>query len=158
MDGVMHGAPHRTVSAPAMRGRPLSHCRSPCTSLARTCFSGVASRGRANLRPGTRPLVVTTAEDVTTPTGVTLISAAGPADFSVADQRLQHGVFTFHLLMALRGHADADRDGSLGVRELFDYVVEKVPRHAARLDTRQRPTLWGAAGRGGPVFRLGKTR
>jgi TolB-like protein len=59
--------------------------------------------------------------------GFFLLAAAKPGEQSTERQRLGHGAFTYALLEAIRGVADADRSGILSVSELFAYVARRVP-------------------------------
>ena len=43
-----------------------------------------------------------------------------------------HGAFTQVLLQGLRGEADRDRNGTVDVRELADYIETALPRLTAR--------------------------
>jgi serine/threonine protein kinase len=50
-----------------------------------------------------------------------------------------HGLFTYHLLRGLRGAADRDGDGRVGVAELFEFVAEAVETDAKQLGFSQKP-------------------
>ncbi len=60
--------------------------------------------------------------------GKVIITASAANEVSVEKDDLQHGVFTYYLLEALKGAADSDRDGAVTVDEAYRYVSEKVPR------------------------------
>lgn len=60
--------------------------------------------------------------------GVFLLAATRPGDKSKEINRLQHGVFTYALLNALRGGADTGPDGLLSLAELVLYLGAEVPR------------------------------
>lgn len=60
--------------------------------------------------------------------GVFLLAATRPGDKSKEIPRLQHGVFTYALLSALRGEANAGADGLLSLAELVIYLGLEVPR------------------------------
>ena len=53
---------------------------------------------------------------------------------------LNHGVFTYYLLKALRGEADTNRDGYVSVPETYAYVSHEVSRAT---DHKQQPMLKG---------------
>ncbi len=59
--------------------------------------------------------------------GFFLLAATKPGEESKEKQDLGHGAFTYAVLEALRGSADADGDGALTVSELFGYVARRVP-------------------------------
>lgn len=60
--------------------------------------------------------------------GVFLLAATRPGDKSKEIPRLQHGVFTYALLRALQGEANAGADGLLSLAELVIYLGVEVPR------------------------------
>lgn len=59
--------------------------------------------------------------------GFFLLAASRPGEKSKEEKSLGHGAFTFSILEALEGRADADGDGALSVSELFGYVAKRVP-------------------------------
>jgi PKD repeat protein len=56
---------------------------------------------------------------------------------------LQHGIFTYYLLQALGGPADAagDMDGQTSVEECFAYLEPRVASHAASIGESQLPQM-----------------
>jgi uncharacterized caspase-like protein/TolB-like protein len=60
--------------------------------------------------------------------GFFLLAATKPGEESKEKPELRHGVFTYTVLEALQGPADADHDGFVTVSELFGYVARRVPR------------------------------
>lgn len=61
--------------------------------------------------------------------GAAVISSASGAEFALESARWQNGVFTYSVLQGLTsGAADLDRDGTIVVSELRDYVVGEVHR------------------------------
>jgi len=63
-----------------------------------------------------------------------------------------HGVFTYHLLAALKGAADRDKDGFITSAELWPYLQISVGSTAAREDFKQTPQ-YGREGEGEMLFR-----
>ncbi|HEV3383368.1 MAG TPA: caspase family protein, partial [Gemmata sp.] len=62
--------------------------------------------------------------------GPFVIAACDQSEKSFEDNKLGHGVFTYAVLEAFGNRfrkADANSDGKLSPRELFDYVSERVP-------------------------------
>jgi len=100
------------------------------------CFSG-ANRENEILLAGARPVFM----DVNTAMAdnVTLFSAASGNQISSAWPEKQHGLFTYWMLKGLQGKADANRDQSLTVQELSDYIQENVSITAGKLDREQTP-------------------
>jgi len=61
--------------------------------------------------------------------GAAVISSASGAEFALESAQWQNGVFTFSVLQGLTsGSADLDRDGTIRVSELREYVVGEVHR------------------------------
>jgi serine/threonine protein kinase len=73
-----------------------------------------------------------------------LIASCDAGQKSLEAEELGHGLFTYHLLRGLRGAGDRDRDGKVGVAELFTYVSSAVASDAQkRFGREQRP--WTSA-------------
>ena len=52
-----------------------------------------------------------------------------------------HGAFTYHLLDALQGKADANANGVVELDEVWNYLSDRVQKTAAEGGNRQRPVL-----------------
>ena len=74
--------------------------------------------------------------------GIAIFSASSAQEFSYEDKKWGggHGVFTYYLVTGLRGAADANADGIITIRELYDYVYRKV---AESTGGKQHPELKG---------------
>jgi len=77
-----------------------------------------------------------------------LIASCDDGQVSVESEAWGHGLFTYHLLEGLRGAGDRDRDGRIGVAELFEYVALAVDRDARAMGMTQKPWSF-AIGPGG---------
>jgi hypothetical protein len=76
--------------------------------------------------------------------GRIVIASAQPNQRSWEDQTLGHGIFTYHLLEALGGKADADNDGCASVMDIFRYLQDTVPMTARKVSqSLQVPVLFG---------------
>ncbi len=76
--------------------------------------------------------------------GAAVISSASGAEFALESAQWQNGVFTYAVLQGLTsGEADIDRDGTVRVSELRDYVVGEVHRltRGAQTPTSRRENL-----------------
>lgn len=76
--------------------------------------------------------------------GAAVISSASGAEFALESPQWQNGVFTFSVLQGLTsGQADLDRDGTVRVSELREYVVGEVRRltQGAQTPTSRRENL-----------------
>jgi O-acetyl-ADP-ribose deacetylase (regulator of RNase III) len=71
--------------------------------------------------------------------GRVILSAAEPGEHAYDKPEYIHGVFTRHLLEALRGGAATSDDGLIRVFDVYEYVHEHVTRETDI--GRQRPTL-----------------
>lgn len=59
--------------------------------------------------------------------GQAVLFSADVGQLSFENPELGHGVFTFHLLRALRGHAKADERGYITLGSVIDHVSQQVP-------------------------------
>jgi hypothetical protein len=71
-----------------------------------------------------------------------VILAGGPADPALAPEHLASGLFTYHLVGALRG-AGEDHEGRISASELFNYVRPRVVAESALLGEREMPRATG---------------
>jgi uncharacterized caspase-like protein len=62
---------------------------------------------------------------------------------------LQHGVFSFYLVRALRGAADSNRDRCITAKELYSYTSSRVKQFVG---ASQIPVMWGRFGHEMPVL------
>jgi hypothetical protein len=117
----------------ALPMREISHIMKRISSeklifIADSCYSG-ASGGRTvsieDIRANISESFLTR---IAGAKGRVIISASGPNEVSAESDSLGHGVFTYHLIEAIRGKADYDRDGFVTVDEAYRYVSEEVPR------------------------------
>jgi WD40 repeat protein len=73
--------------------------------------------------------------------GVVTIASSGSKQFATEFEVLKHGVFTYVLLEALNGKADANADGKVTVNEIKIYMEDRVPELTKQYGgTAQYPT------------------
>ncbi|MFT3870552.1 MAG: caspase family protein [Nibricoccus sp.] len=103
------------------------------------CHStGVAKAGGRDLAVVAAPKYERFAEGE----GRVVIAAAKPDQRSWEDEKLQHGIFTYHLLEALSGKADGNTDGYVSIQEVVNYLQREVPRTVKLLGKEpQDPTM-----------------
>jgi uncharacterized caspase-like protein len=95
--------------------------------VADACYSG-ASGGRTVSVTGMRAnLSDRFLERLAGGKGKVIITASSANEVSVEKEELGHGVFTYYLMLGLRGPADTDADGLVTVDEAYRYVSAKVP-------------------------------
>lgn len=119
------------------------------------CFSGATGSGEMLIAQAS-PIGIR----VTDPSvrfaaggGATIITAAEGQQLASWQPEQRHGLLTYLFLRGLQGAADGDRDGSLSVGELRQWLTDPVrglPYEARRLHGReQSPQVWGD-----PSYRL----
>ena len=59
--------------------------------------------------------------------GVHVVAAAAKTQFAVELAELGHGAFTYTILEGLGGEADARKDGIITIRELTNYIENRLP-------------------------------
>ena len=103
--------------------------------LADACHSG--GMGSTGLR-GSEQIVAEFHRLVQATQGKLILTASREREYSREDSEKRHGVFTYYILEALQGLADGDKDGIVDLREMYDYVFEKVTKQTQGA---QHPTL-----------------
>ncbi len=106
-----------------------------------SCFSGVAARAAEMLTKGARPALVHVKEVRLDSDAVVSLSAASAGQMSNIYPETKHGLFTYFLLRALKGEADADDDSWVSVKEVFEYVKGHVTRVSRRMGAEQIPVI-----------------
>lgn len=118
-------------------GLPMETFRKTITSaaakkglvLSDTCHSGgVQLAGRDPSSTSMRANMRYLDEMDKVASGVGFISAADQLEQSYELDTLNHGVFTYSLLEALRGNADEDSNGIVTFNELVKFLRDEVPR------------------------------
>lgn len=79
--------------------------------------------------------------------GKTVVMAASSGSQTSSTYRQKsHGLLTYFFLKGLRGEADKNKDGTIDLAELFEYVRPQVERTARRdFNNDQTPQLMGSA-------------
>jgi uncharacterized caspase-like protein len=67
--------------------------------------------------------------DVRKGTGAVIVSAATGSGYAIEFRELQHGIFTYSVLNGIRdSEADLNKDSTITVSELREYVLSEVER------------------------------
>lgn len=110
-----------------------------------SCFSG-QTRAGTTLLGSARPVVIK-AKETAYPAEFTVITASANDQISWSSPDLKHGVFSYYLMKAMEGDADANKDGRITAGELQEYLVDMVGRKAMGMNRSQQPQLFGDAER-----------
>jgi len=102
------------------------------------CFTG-ANRESEMLLADARPLMIEVKSPIAH--GITVFSATGQKEISSAWREKKHGLFSYFLMKGMQGDADANNDSKLTIKELGDYIQEKVSEQAGYLDREQTPQM-----------------
>ena len=106
-----------------------------------SCFSGVAARAAEMLATGARPALVHVNDIQIKGDDVVSLSAASAGQVSNSYPEAKHGLFTYYLLKALGGEADANDDQWVSIKEIYTYVKTHVIRVARRHGAEQTPAI-----------------
>ncbi len=110
-----------------------------------SCYSGgVGRRTFQNPHFQTRAALTSEFLDDLASEGRVVISACDVNEVSLEISNMNHGLFTHYLLEGLRGHGDKDQDGLVTIDELYEYVYDKVSRHARKFGGSMRPVRKGS--------------
>ncbi|OGH58556.1 MAG: hypothetical protein A3G34_11975 [Candidatus Lindowbacteria bacterium RIFCSPLOWO2_12_FULL_62_27] len=100
------------------------------TVILEACFSGRTPKGQIG---GKTSGVVIVEPGKNAPPGIDILAAAHSDQVANWYEEQQHGLFTYYLMRALRGDADANGDGKVVGAELQDYVTREVSRLSDRV-------------------------
>jgi replicative superfamily II helicase len=76
--------------------------------------------------------------------GRLIFTASNALEPAWENQRIGHGLMTFHLLEALKGAEEVRNSGKLSIYRLLEYVTRRVTDEARLLGKPQHPTLRGS--------------
>jgi hypothetical protein len=108
-----------------------------------SCFSG--SGGRSVIAKGMRPMVLSIENPILSGGKTAVLAASSGDQVSSTYDQYKHGLLTYYVLRGLRGEADSDQNGVVGLSELFGYVKPQVERTARReFNNEQTPQLLGS--------------
>jgi replicative superfamily II helicase len=90
--------------------------------------------------------------------GRVILTASRANERAWENQKLGHGLLTYHLLSAMQGAEEVKKAGKIGIYRLLEYVTERVTDDAAKIGKPQNPTLLGKIDGSLtlPVFTAGK--
>ncbi|CAN2043235.1 Caspase family protein [Candidatus Magnetomoraceae bacterium gMMP-13] len=96
--------------------------------IADSCYSG-GSGGRTIFAPGKRATISDAFLERIAKSGKgrIILTSSNANEVSQESDKLQHGIFTYYLLEALRGEADINGDSLIDVGEAYRYLNKWVP-------------------------------
>ncbi len=107
-----------------------------------SCFSGAG--GRSVIAQGVRPMVLSIENPMLASGKTAVLAASSGEQVSSTYRQKGHGLLTYFFLKGIAGEADANKDGVIGLRELFDYLKPQVSSIARRdYNNDQTPQLLG---------------
>ena len=107
------------------------------------CYSGgVAKAGSRDLNIIENPYSTLEGQ------GTVVVAASQPNQKSWEIESFGHGIFTYHLLEALKGEADLDKNGEITIWEVIEYLKKTVPKSASKLVNETQVPYWRGEGFG----------
>ncbi len=108
-----------------------------------SCFSGAG--GRSVLAAGAKPMVLSVENAVVAGGKTVVLSASAGEQISSAYSEKGHGLLTYFFLKGLQGEGDLNKDGTIDLAELYEYVKPNVQRIARKqFNNEQTPQLLGS--------------
>jgi uncharacterized caspase-like protein len=78
------------------------------------------------------------------PSNAILFTSGSPDQVSTWYPEMKHSLFTYYFLKGIQGKADANKDNTITLAELRDYLKEHVPYMSRRLTgNEQLPVIMG---------------
>lgn len=108
-----------------------------------SCFSGAG--GRSVIAEGARPMMLSVENPILAGNKTVVLAASSGTQISSTYKEQGHGLLTYYFLKGLQGAADSDKDGAIGLAELFNYVKPNVQKVARKqYNNEQTPQLLGS--------------
>nr|MBI3614648.1 caspase family protein [Nitrospirota bacterium] len=105
-----------------------------------SCFSGAG--GRSVIAKGSRPMVLSVENTVLAGGKTVVLAASSGAQISSTFEEQGHGLLTYFFLKGLQGEGDLNKDGTITLAELFEYVKPNVQKIARKqYNNEQQPQL-----------------
>lgn len=105
-----------------------------------SCFSG--AKGRSITGEGTRPVSISIENPVLAGGKIVVIAASSGSQVSSDYDKVKHGLFTYYLLRGMRGEASRDREGTVDLGGLYEFVKKNVAETASlEMNRDQTPVL-----------------
>jgi len=111
------------------------------TTVIDACFSGSSENG--TIIKDISPALLRIRNPIFGIQNGTLLTASSSTQVSNWLHSKKHGLFTYYFLLGLHGKADSDRNGSITIREIADYVRDNVRAQALKMNRTQTPEIIG---------------
>jgi hypothetical protein len=105
-----------------------------------SCFSGAG--GRSVIARGMRPMGLSIENPVLTSGKTLVLTASSGSQVSSTFEEKGHGLLTYFFLKGLKGDSDLNKDGTIELAEMYEYVrpnVERIARN--QYNNEQTPRL-----------------
>ncbi len=107
------------------------------------CFSGAG--GRSVIAEGARPMMLSVENPVLAGNKTVVLAASSGTQISSTFKEQGHGLLTYYFLKGLQGDGDLNRDGTIEMKEIFEYIRPQVQRVARKqYNNEQTPQLLGS--------------
>ena len=107
-----------------------------------SCYSGQTRVG-GTLLADARPIAIQVTGNKFGGEKSNIFTAASGIELAGSDERLRHGLFSFHLMKGLEGGADLNGDGAIDSSELNEYIRRAVLKDSALSGRPQSPEYKG---------------
>ncbi len=110
--------------------------------LVDACYSGITGTETRSLGQQSMAQILSSARR---DQAIQVITAGDANQPSLESSKYGHSLFTYQLLEALSGNADADNNGLITAKDIYDYVHPLVASHSDQRQTPRMFTLYGTA-------------
>lgn len=105
-----------------------------------SCFSG--AKGRSITGEGTRPISISIENPVLAGGKIMILAASSGSQVSSDYDKVRHGLFTYYLLRGMRGEASRNKEGTVELGGLYEFVKKNVSETASlEMNRDQTPVL-----------------
>lgn len=101
------------------------------------CYSG----GMVTEATGSDPALIVVKRLKKIPERIISFNSTSQGQVSRPFEEKRMGLFTYYLLRGMKGEADADDEGGISIKELYQYIQKHVQQKAARIPATQTPSI-----------------
>jgi uncharacterized caspase-like protein len=100
-----------------------------------------------------RPVALSIDNPILASGNTVVLTAADGMQASSFYKEAGHGLFTYFLLLGLRGEADSNNDGWVDIQELYEFTSPNVTKLARNMNREQTPTIFPSTETGGDIIK-----